>query len=408
MACGGPVSNLDDGLGNQTDPKNPDEVVKPTVKKEARQLFKMAVSAYKNGQKQQAIEHLKEVLNEQPDLGPAYYNIGFIYESQDNLDEARGWYQKSAEEGKNFGDGLVRSAYLMEKNGQKEAGRGMIQKALQEEKLNAGAYLNLAQEARKRRDFASAIKYVRTALKSNSQNPQAYEVLARVYYDMNKPELVILVCQTGLHIDENYSELNNILGLVHLKADNVISAISSFEDAIKSNPNHLSSLINLGALTFGYRDYESAYRYFSKAEKVAPDNLKVILSKAVAARALGRHKEAEKGYQQVLVHQPNHSGAHYNLGVLYQEYTQNLEGALKEYQMVLRHENRDGKLRKDVTQRIKASRIQIQNMQELKEELKREKERERREAAKKAAAQKAATDKKSTPKGEKPKKAPGA
>ena len=74
--------------------------------------------------------------------------------------------------------------------------------------------------------------------------------------------------------------------------------------------------------------------------------------------------------------QPNHSGAHFNLGVLYQEYLSKPEQALKEFEAVLSSDERSASLRQDVTNRIKAIRIEIQNKKEIEAMMKQQKQQE--------------------------------
>lgn len=381
LACSGTPSRPDgDGplgsggtSGNQQLPDEPPPA--PKVAKEAKPLFEDGVKAYKAGNASQAIGLFEQAIDVDETFGAAYFNIGRIHEEQGRIDEAKSWYERSAEKGKGFGDGLVNLGRLEMEKGNKGEALALFRKAIQIEPFNGEAHLNLAQDARSRRDFANAVKHVRTALKEDSQNVLAYEVLARVYYDLGRFELAKLVCLTGLEIQKT-PDLYNTLGLVHLKQDNVTLALGSFEDALKTDADYWPAHMNVGAITFSYRDYESSYRHFSEVLKQKPEHLEAMLSKAVAARGLERLDEAESGYKAVIAKDETYVGAHYNLGILYQEYTQKLEEAIKQYEAVLRYERQDADLRKDVTQRIEAVRIQIKNMKELEEMMRQQKAQE--------------------------------
>lgn len=378
-ACGGTPSRPDPegGVGTGDGPQDlpADVPAAPKVAKEAKTLFEEGVKAYKAGNASKAISLFEEAIDVDSTFGAAYFNIGRIHEEQGRIDEARTWYERSAEKGKSFGDGLVNLGRLEMEKGNKGEAMGLFRKAIQIEPFNGEAHLNLAQDARERRDFANAVKHVRTALKEDSQNVLAYEVLARVYYDLGRFELSKLVCLTGIEIQKT-ADLYNTLGLVHLKQDNVTLALGAFEDALKIDANYWPAHMNVGAITFSYRDYESSYRHFDQVLKQKPEHLEAMLSKAVSARGLDRLDEAESGYKAVLAKDETHVGAHYNLGILYQEYTQKLEDAIKQYEAVLRHEREDAALRKDVSQRIEAVRIQMKNMKELEEMMRQQKAQE--------------------------------
>ena len=383
VACGGSPTKPDDngnlgtgGTGGAQQTDLPDEPpAAPKVAKEAKPLFEEAVKAYTAGNGAKAISLFEEAIDVDESFGAAYFNIGRIHEEQGRIDEARTWYERSAEKGKAFGDGLVNIGRLEMEKGNKGEAMALFRRAIQIEPFNGEAHLNLAQDARSRRAFADAVKHVRTALKEDSQNVLAYEVLARVYYDLGRFELSKLVCLTGLEIKKT-ADLYNTLGLVHLKQNNVTTALGSFEDALKVDTNYWPAHMNVGAITFSYRDYESSYRHFSEVLKQKPEHLEAMLSKAVAARGLERLDEAESGYKAVIAKDETYAAAHYNLGILYQEYTQKLEDAIKSYESVLRHERQDAALRKDVSQRIEAVRIQIKNMKELEEMMRQQKAQE--------------------------------
>lgn len=350
------------GVGEEAPPP-------PPVKKEAKELFDNAAKVQSENP-ERAIEMLKDAVEEDPALGPAYFNIGVLYERLGKMDEAREWYRKATEKG--YGSGLSNLGVLYEKEGRRGEAIGAFNQALQAHPLNGPANLNLALEHRQQKQWAEAVKRVRTALKEDSQNVDAYEVLAKVYYDLGRYELAKLVCFTGIKIDDKAAGIHNILGLVYLKLDDVTRALGSFEQAVAADPTYVPAHLNIGAITFSYRDYETALKHFDAVLAQQPKDLTALLSRAVAARGLERFDEAEAGYKKVIELDADNVGAHYNLGILYQEYMQKLDAALASYEQVLRHESRDADLRKDVTQRIQAVRIQIQNLKELEEMQKKE------------------------------------
>ena len=389
-ACGGgptPQPGGEGGAGgsSQVTPRDPGEApAPPPVKKEARELFESAVKRAPSDP-DAALDAFKSAADEDPTLGAAYFNVGRLFEQKGEADKAEEWYRKSGTQGKEFGDGLANLGAMRLRAGKESEAVGLFREAVRADPLNPGGNINLAHELRKQKQYAEAVKRVRTALKRNAENVPAYEALGRIYLDLGRFELAKLVCLQGIGIaeelaknperqgalDPNPAGIHNVLGLVWLRLNDVTFALQSFESAVEANPDYLPAHLNLGAITFGYRDYETAYRHFDKAATLEPKNTTALLSRAVAARGLERLDEAEKGYLAVLELDPKHVGAHYNLGVLHQEYTQKLEDALKSFEQVLRYESQDQALRKDVTQRVQAVRIQVQNLKEM-EQMQRE------------------------------------
>ena len=339
------------------------------VKAQARDKFTEGVTAYTAGQKEQAIELFKAVISEQPNLGSAYFNIGLIYQELGNREKAREWYKQAGEKAKGFVDGLVNIGLIEQESGLASAAMGTFERALSIDEFNPTALLNLAHEARVRKDYAGAISYVRKALLVNSRNVRAYEVLARVYYDMGLQKgkgffpLARLVCLSGLEHDEKSARLHNTLGLVYLGMDDVRAALGAFEAAIASDPSFAPAHLNIGAVTFRYRDYQTSYRHFSSALSSEPGNLEAMLSKAVLSRALGRLDEAEQGYRSILSKVSSHIGANFNLGLLYQEHLNKPKQALTQYEKVLSL-TQDAELSKQLKQRIQVVKIQLESAQQ--------------------------------------------
>ena len=231
--------------------------------------------------------------------------------------------------------------------------------------------------AKNRKDFSDAVKRVRTALQEDSQNVDAYVVLAWTYYDMGKYELAKLVCFQAIGISPNLAAVHNLLGLVHMRGGDVTRALASFQKAIESDPKFVAAQINLGSITFGYKDYEASYRAFDAVIKLEPKNADALLGKAVAARGMGNFEEAEKGYKALLTQDERNAMAHFNLGVLYQEFLQKLDDAQKSFENVLRFEQANAELRKEATERIKQVQIQSQNQREAEAMMKAQAEQDR-------------------------------
>lgn len=401
-ACGGGPQRAGDTYGGDTmgdtgsDGTAAVKPKAPAVKKEAKALFEEAVKVYnaKGAQPDYARAQslFEDAISEDPTFGAAYFNIGAMYEARGNLDEARTWYKRASEKGKSFGDGLVNIGRLHLVEGRKDEAMSAFRQALQVEPLNGEAHLNLAHDARDRRDFPKAVKHVRAALKENNANVKAYEVLALVYYDLGRFrdagrfELAKLVCEAGLEKDPKSAPLHNTRGLILLQQKELTLALGAFEKAIVADAKFYPAHMNLGALTFNYRDYETSYRHFDLAAKINPKSLEARVSRAVAARGLERFDDAEKDYKSVIAVDPKHTVAHFNLGVLYQEYAEKLDEARAQFETVLRIEREDASVRKQASARIKAIQIQIENQKMMEEMLRKQKEQEAKAKAEEKAA----------------------
>lgn len=385
-ACGGAAPRAEETPGESSGASEAGEAKAPApkVKRAAADAFAEAAKEYARGPQRDwgRIESaLKDAIDEDSKFAEAYFNLGVAAEARGKLDEASEWYTKAREKNPAFGDGLVNLAAIQADAGSNGEAHSLYQQAIQAEPLNGYAHLNFAMVAKSRKDFADAVKRVRTALKEDSQNIHAYVILAWTYYDMGKYELAKLVCSQALSVKENEPAVHNIQGLVHLKLQDVTRALAAFQRAVELEGDYVPALFNIGAITFSYKDYEASYRAFDQVVKLEPKNPEAALSRAVAARGMGNYEEAERGYKAAIGLDERYAAAHFNLGVLYQEFAQRPEDAIKAFEGVLRVEQNDAALRKDATERIKQTQIQMQNMREAEAMMKQQAEEDRKRAA---------------------------
>ena len=111
--------------------------------------------------------------------------------------------------------------------------------------------------------------------------------------------------------------------------------------------------MNIGAIALNYRDYEAALEAFDTALATDADNIEGQLSRGVALRGLDRYDEAEQAYNGVLGADERNLAAIYNLGVLNQEYRQDYQAALDNFETYMRYDMQGSSaLAEDVEQRI--------------------------------------------------------
>ena len=363
---------------NTTTPSTRRQPAKPTIHQDAKQLFILAgqVASKANPDYERALTLYNEAYNKDRKLVLALYNAGLISELKGDEQQARQFYEAAG--GAGLGDGWVNLGLMALSVGDKGQAESLFNRALGVEPLNGRAHLNLAVFAKERRDFEFAMKSVRNALKDDSTNANAYDILAQIYYDLGRYKLALLVADAGLsELDAEHTGLWTTQGLIQLKMDDVIKAVRSFQKAVDLDPKNFAARLNLGLITFNYRDYEKSYQLLSEAVKLRPNHVEAVISHAVAARTLKRYDEARRGYNKVLELSPNHPGALFNIAVLDQDYVdidpndydrrvQVAQTAIGQYQQVL-NSAQSKKLRNKAQLRIEEAKIIIEAVEAEKE-----------------------------------------
>jgi tetratricopeptide (TPR) repeat protein len=351
---------------------------KPKINQDAKQLFILAgqVANKPNPDYDRALTLYSEAYEKDKKLTMALYNAGLVSELKGDETQARQFYEAAGSAG--VGDGWVNLALMALNTGDKGQAESLFNRALSVEPLNGSAHLNLAMFAKERRDFEFAMKSVRNALKDDSTNANAYDVLAQIYYDLGRYKLALLVADAGLsELDPDHTGLWTTQGLIQLRMDDVIKAVRSFQKAVDLDPNNFAARLNLGLVTFNYRDYEKSYQLLSEAVKLRPNSVEAVISHAVAARTLKRYDEARSGYNKVLELAPNHPGALFNIAVLDQDYVeidpndfdrraQITQTAIDQYQRVI-NSTQSKTLRKKAQLRIEEAKVIIEAIDAEKE-----------------------------------------
>ena len=78
-------------------------------------------------------------------------------------------------------------------------------------------------------------------------------------------------------------------------------AIEIYEQVLHQEPGNATALHELGNIALGRTEYERAIAYFGRALQAKPDYLLAQLHLADALRDSGRHREAYRGYERVIV-----------------------------------------------------------------------------------------------------------
>jgi len=86
---------------------------------------------------------------------------------------------------------------------------------------------------------------------------------------------------------------------------------------LESNPKDVKTLVAIGNVYFGARDYDTAGGWMERAVRLQPGNATARLALGAAQFNLGATQEAQRSWQRVLAEDPKNVEAYYDLGFLY-------------------------------------------------------------------------------------------
>lgn len=168
------------------------------------------------------------------------------------------------------------------------------------------------------KQYPSALKTSRRILALRANSKAGYRLIARVYYLQGKYESVQTVFEIARQKGAVSAGLYNVCALSWLKRKDMPKASAFLKAAVKKDPKHFASLMNLGMIAIRYQNKGTAQRLLRKATEVRPASRKAWLSYAVALRLGGKGKQAKEIYlSKLLARNANDPAAIFNLGVLH-------------------------------------------------------------------------------------------
>jgi len=118
--------------------------------------------------------------------------------------------------------------------------------------------------------------------------------------------------------DLRIREVFNLAVKNHLK-NNLKEAQNFYNQVLKINPNHSSTLNNLGALFKQLGEIQKAKSCYEKTLKINPNFSDAHNNLGIVYRELGDHQKAVSCYKKTIEIKPDFANAHYNLGIVYRE-----------------------------------------------------------------------------------------
>jgi Flp pilus assembly protein TadD len=221
-----------------------------------------------------------------------------------------------------------------------------------------------AQELIQQGKFSDAIEAARNALVGNPRDLNAYALIAYAYYRQGDYDMARLVAKSSMEISDRFPDVVSVLGLVEHATDNLGVAGRQFRKAASLEGDHLEVQLNLTAFALQINDFNSALEHLNVIARKNPNHELMLLSKGVALRGLKRFDESAGAYLKVLKLSPANVEARYNLCVLKQEYTQDLDGALNWCRDFLGRIDARHPKRKEVKNRISGMEAAIEMMRE--------------------------------------------
>jgi tetratricopeptide (TPR) repeat protein len=292
--------------------------VAPVAKKQVGpgEAFAEGVKHFDAGQYDQAAAVFQKLLDANPKMVNAQYNLGVIAERQGQLGKAEKAYELAHRLDPTHEPTLLNLGKVYRLQDKFEQAIALYEQAL---KLEGKEYdvallnnLTVAYRLAKKFDLAEAT--ARKVLSRTKDNPDAYKNLALIYYDQGNYRLAEFISANARKLDEKDPGVYNNLGMIYLKMDEREAALGQFKKAVSLNDKFAPGHMNIGAMALSYRDYDTAEKAFSKAAGLDPTSYEIHLAHAFALDGQ-KGRDSKKGlaaaaeFEKVLAIKAEHPDA---------------------------------------------------------------------------------------------------
>lgn len=211
-----------------------------------------AMLSIKSGNLDKARIELKNVLQIDPKDGEAYYQLGSVYEQQQDFQKAFVSYLKAEELNPDLLDNQARLGriYLLLAN-KPEKAQEKINLILLKEPSHSGGLLLKAAMTLKSGDAEEAITIVKDIINRDINHTDSVKFLASLYLNQKKNDDAIKVLDAAIKNNQNDEKLNKLLALALVANNDYDRAEIIYKDFLERNPdssaiyNNLAGFYNL-------------------------------------------------------------------------------------------------------------------------------------------------------------------
>lgn len=256
----------------------------PPKEKTAQQIFDESVTAFDANRLEEARVGFGKLVEKQPSLVSANYNLAVVSERQGNLLEAEKYYESAHRLDSKHRPTLLNLGRVYRLQDKFEAAIALYEEALKVDgnEFDVALLNNLTVAYRLAKKFDKAELTARRVLARTRDNADAYKNLALIYFDQGNYRLAEFISANARKLDDKDPGVYNNLGMIYLKIDERRLALGQFQKSVQLNSNFAPGHVNIGAMALSYRDYENAEKSFARATSLDPTSYDGFLAYAWA------------------------------------------------------------------------------------------------------------------------------
>lgn len=293
-----------------------------------------AVRAIKDGHRDRGVSQLREVIQIEPNLWEAHYDLGVVLTDGGDLGGAEPELALAARLVPDSEDVAVALAEARRRRGEhKSAAEGLSDFVHSHSSALVARTLYVA-ALRDSGQIEKAIAEAREVLVRKPGDATALAELALSHLSKGEKDAAELLAKQALDANPNSPVTHRAMGLLDLAKGDDANAFAEFRRASQADPRDTTSRLNMGVVLLRAGAYAKAEEQYRVILRVSPEDhgAEVGLAASLRGEADAQHPhkldEARALLDRVLASDAHDTSALFNLGVLYADFLKKpLDGA---------------------------------------------------------------------------------
>ena len=274
------------------------------------------------GNTSSAISALYSVTNSNNNAFLGHYDLGVLYERQENYSGARKAYEASLRAEPKFTPALLQIVRLDIRNGNTNSALNIANQYINSQPDVLSHNYAKIEVMIANRQYEDTIVLINSLLKRDEANPKLRYYLAQVEFERKRYRLAEFIVGESLEIDPNDYEALFLRARIHnaLSEEDVslIPGIASTLDRVlELNPDHLEALWMRGVIYYEASNYDKAEKFFRRIIELNPSTVGAYINLGNTLKTLDRGPEALKYLNKAKELAPNDGLVDFALGTLY-------------------------------------------------------------------------------------------
>lgn len=277
-----------------------------------------------------ALDALKALRNQHPEIPEIDVNIGVVEHKLGNLSGARSAYEAALTKDPTVGEAYLYLGAMKEQSGDLTGAEATYRRGLEKAPDSVAVRIGLVSTLRKQGRYDEAIQQAQEALKVNATSPEIYNDVGLAYVAQDDFVLAKFMFRKGLALPdgEEKAYLHANLGWTYYLEGKIPEATFRLKKAVELDPEYVPGLVYLARVYMEDRNYEDTVDLLERAAERDPANHGVQMNLGIAYRGVERFEDAKKAYERALGLDPQDPSPHFNLGILYGDYLKDYDASV--------------------------------------------------------------------------------